>query len=300
MIYLVSGGNLVLMPNGWIWASVSVSLAVSLTFYVLRSIGIYKLAKNNGYAHAFLGWIPFAWIYLAGKMCGNVTFFGKKFGGFVVLLVTMFSVTQALNLVYYFLTYYPIAGYFLQGGTIYYVSSSSDVQGWVEYPLRYNIYTETDITVNYLYSQAFIKFFNALVIISNILDLVMIVLSVTFYFALFGKFWPAHSFIASILSVFGLFGVFAFVIRNKKPMTREEFLRMRYGYYQNPYGGAPNNGAGAPKPPETPFPEFADRGEIDPGDPFGEFSDSKTKEKDDDPFGEFSDKSNGGDGKGEN
>ncbi len=284
MIYLVSGGNLVLMPNGWIWASVSVSLAVSLTFYVLRSIGIYKLAKNNGYAHAFLGWIPFAWIYLAGKMCGNVTFFGKKFGGFVVLLVTMFSVTQALNLVYYFLTYYPIAGYFLQGGTIYYVSSSSDVQGWVEYPLLYNIYTETDITVNYLFSQSFVKFFNALGIISNILDLLMIVLSVTFYFALFGKFWPAHSIIASILSVFGLFGVFAFVIRNKKPMTREEFLRMRYGYYQNPYGGAPNNGAGAPKPPETPFPEFADRGEIDPGD----------------PFGEFSDKSNGGDGKGEN
>ena len=286
MIYLVDGEYMALFPSGWLWGGLAVGLAVVIAFYVLRSIGVYTLAKRNGYKNAYLGWIPFAWIYLAARLCGNVTFFGKRINSFATILVVFYTVTQVLMLAYYFICYFPVAGYFLQGGTVYIVSNitGATLPG-VSYPLIGNVCTQTAINLNYPYSQTFITVFNIIIIISNILDIINIVLMVTFYFALFGKFWPMHSFVAAIFSVFGLFGPFVFVIRNNRAMTREEFLRSRYGYYQNPYGNPYNNpygnpdGQTPPKPPETPFSEFAERGEVDPGDPFGEFSDGKDEDK---------------------
>lgn len=289
MLYLVDGEYIALFPSGWLWGGLAIGLAVFIAFYVLRSIGIYTLAKRGGYKNAYLGWIPFAWIYLAARLCGNVTFFGKKINSFAVILVVFYTVTQALVLAYYFLCYFPLAGYYLQGGTVYMVTNTTGAGlPGTRYPLLGNICTQTAINLNYPYSQAFLKTFNICVIISNILDIINIVLMVTFYFALFGKYWPRHSFAASMLSIFGLFGPFVFAIRKNKPMTREEFMRTRFGFYQNPYGNPYNNPYGnpngnpdgytPPKPPETPFSEFAERGEVDPGDPFGEFSENEDKD----------------------
>ena len=90
----------------------------------------------------------------------------------------------------------------------------------------------------------------------------------------------------SILSIFGLFGPFVFAVRNREPIDYMDYVRSRYRYYGNPYGGGPyNNPYGNPpqnqqRPPETPFSEFAERGEIDPGDPFADFSNDKDGKKD--------------------
>ena len=60
-------------------------------------------------------------------------------------------------------------------------------------------------------------------------------------------------------------------------MNYIDYLRSRYQhtYYGNPYANNPQG----PRPPEHPFSEFAGKGDVDPGDPFKEFTDDKKDEK---------------------
>jgi hypothetical protein len=128
-------------------------------------------------------------------------------------------------------------------------------------------------------------------IASTFTDLATIIIEVTLYINLFKRFWPKHFVLASILSIFvGLFAPLVFAIRKKDPVNYIDYLRSRYSYYpygmpygNNQYGGPQNRGENGPvhRPdvPDYPFEEFAERGDVDPGEPFGEFS-QNDKDKD--------------------
>ena len=79
----------------------------------------------------------------------------------------------------------------------------------------------------------------------------------------------------------GIFAPLVFVVRNIEAMDYSEYVRNRYNNMYvngNPYGGAYNR---PPQAPPTPFEEFAEKGEVDPGDPFAEFGSKKNNDRED-------------------
>ena len=50
----------------------AVLLAYVLVNYIMRAIGLYRIAKKSGCANAWLAWIPFGDLFLLGKVTGDV------------------------------------------------------------------------------------------------------------------------------------------------------------------------------------------------------------------------------------
>ncbi len=277
-------GKAIPVSNVLVWFIVGLSLAVTIAFYVLRSIGIYKLAKNNGQEKAFLAWIPCVWIYLAARLVKEGRFFRTTISKMAIIITIVFSITQVYNFVFNFFAYFPLVGYFINGGEIYYtLTETTGIANFTSYWIQ-NIYVKDSALAGgfiypYANPHAVFKFLNVSNYLTSIIDLANTVLTLVLFFNLFRNYWPEHHFLATVFSFFGLFAPFAFVIRNKKFVKYKDFLRTRYNsfYYgpQNPYHRDPNT----PPPPEHPFEEFASKGEVDPGDPFEEFSDKNNKDK---------------------
>ena len=280
------------IPLWQIWTTVGIYLGVMLAFYVLRSIGVYILAKRQGIKGKVLAWIPCLWFYVVCKLVGKSRFFGKPIENLALLFVIIFSLSQLFGFVQSFLVNFPLVGNFLQGREILFAQSGLDLeaQGFFEYSS--GMYVTNDF-VN-PYGMGGIQTVNLILSIigyvSMFVDLAEIVITISVYFALFRKFWPQHHVLASLLTIFlGLFAPFVFVIRKKEPVNYMEYLRSRYNYnpYSNPYGNPYNNpnsynnpynnGQSAPKRTEHPFSEFAEKDEVDPGNPFSEFSDKDNK-----------------------
>jgi len=253
---------------GGIIAILCCVLAVTAAFYALRSIGLYTLAKNNGIDHAFVAWIPFAWIYVACKLISETRMFGWSFKNIAVWALVIFSVSGVLDIVYNVLTYFPAVGYLLQGGTITIVEENAGMK----------LYLGSDFVNPYGNAYSAVKTICTVInVTTSILSLFTLVVTVFAYIGLFKKFWPQHYIIASVFSVLGLFPIFVFAVRNKPAMNYGDYIRSRFYYGEN-YGQNPP--PGTERPPEHPFEEFAERGEKDPGDPFAEFADDKDKKDD--------------------
>ncbi len=286
--------------HGGIIAITAIVLAVVLAFYALRSIGLFMLAKKQNLKCAWIAFVPCAWFYLVCKLIGKVRFFHWSYQKIALLLCIIFSVAELLTLATNVLIFYPLVGNVLLGGKTVYIVNDVELfisgnSGYTNYPwVNEIIYDATFVwpysaqtTINIDKALAIIQYF------TMIFDLISTIIVVFVYINFFKKYWPQHFILASIFSFFGLFAPFAFIVRKKDPINYNDFLRQRYqafyGPYGNPYGRPygtrPPN---AETPPEHPFSEFAERGEVDPGDPFAEFDNSDSKNES--PFEEFDDK----------
>jgi hypothetical protein len=267
-----------------IYIYASIYLAISLAFYSLRSIGLYVLAKRQNVKHAFIAWIPMIWLYTACKLVGKARFFNKPIEKLAIILTIIFAINNFLILVADVLNYYPL---------IVNLLTSYDVGSWVlgyppvEMVKEYVFIADLPALGGVYYNGQIINPYgvggslvidNILMVISYLstpLSIVSIVIEITVYMGLFRKFWPQHYVLASLLSIFlSLFAPFVFAIRKKQPVNYVDYLRSRYQYPPNhPYGNqyGQYNGSARQAPPQTPFEEFAEKGEKDPGDPFEEF-----------------------------
>ncbi len=277
------------IPNKMVLLFVILWLGVIGVFYAFRSIALFKMAKKQGLQKAFLAWIPMLWLYVACKLVGKSKFFNKPFEKIAVWLTLIFSIAQFLMFAYEFFVWFPVIGNYLAGNELWLIAADPSLNG-VEITLDGLVeiagtpfygkvgqfvdpYAKMGISSKALGIVALIFSYSI-----GILNLACIIITVTLYFALFRKYWPSHFVLGAILSCLGLFPIFVFIIRNKEPMEYTDYLRSRYNTYYpngNPYGGHHHNHVPKDFPP-TPFEEFADKDEIDPGDPFAEFS-SKDK-----------------------
>ncbi len=272
-----------------IWVMVSLFIAIKLTFYLLRSFGLYTMAKKRELKHAFLAFIPCAWMYTACKLIGKVRMFGSTFEKLALTFVIIFSVGETLSFFYDFIVYFPIIGNFLSGKELYWVwvtdpelaagftAGMKNVGNGLYCVDFSNPYTNMGIepqTVNVVMSVIYY--------ISMFTDIAILFISISVYINLFRRYAPRHYILFSILSFMGIFAPFVFAVRKKEPVNYSDYLRSRYSMWYangNPYGGqAPN---GEPQAPSTPFEEFAEKDEIDPGDPFDNFDYGKPKENND-------------------
>lgn len=286
MFYLVfatnSGYSIAEVPKVSLVIGLVLGLAVLVTFYLLRSIGIYKLAKKNGIEKPWIAFIPAVWMFTACKLIGDSSaFFGKTFTKIALLFGIAFSVCAAVSFIDKVLSYYPLLSYAVQAGNnarIYYVGSySSDffaASGIPVYPYDGAFCVDGFVSA---YPAWLNGFMTALNVVGIITSLVSIVITVSVYFSLFRKFWPAHYVLASILSILlSLFPIFAFVIRNNEPLNYGEYMRDRYRrFYSDRYGRRPGGTDGT-----QPFDEFktgnGTGGSTD--DPFEEFSDKNSRD----------------------
>lgn len=259
------------ISKGLLLSTGIIALLFYLTMYVLRSLGIYTLAKRNGVEHPFMAWIPCVWIFTACKLIREQLFFGKRYEKFALAFAIIFSAAQVLSLVYYFLIYFPLAGYFFSGGTIYLGEGITAVN-----PKAMEFWTgELFVGADFVspYGTAVYKVANVISVIgtiSSLFDLVVLVITINLYIALFRKFWPQHYILASVLSFFGLFAPFIFAIRKKPAINYAEYMRSRNQYYygngyngqnyQNNYNNTYNNGYAqqSSSSNEDPFSEFED------------------------------------------
>ena len=276
MLYFVDYlGDTYKISNTIVWIAVMVILAVYVVFYLLRSFGMYALTKRAGIKNAWLSFIPFAWMWVGGKLTKNARFFGMLIKKFHIWFFAVCSACQLFMLVDNFLSLFPLVGYYLQGGEIYIAEGTNAVGGLVQYGFLSGVYTASEINVAYLYNQTFIKVFNVFIIIFNVVNLAEIVLTIAFYGALFTKYFPQRHMLATILSLFlGLFAPFVFAIRNNEPVDYAEYMKKRYqatygNQYGNPYGN-PNQQNTNTQRSDEPFSEFKEKEKS----PFEEFEDN--------------------------
>ena len=297
MIGTLSSQGRAVMDIGWFWGIFSIIIVAVIAFYVLRSVGIYMLAKRQGLKYLYLAWIPFAWIYLAGKLAGDVSFFGVRFKGFAIVLTVVFCVTELITLTTTFLYNFPLLGYLLSGGEIYVsagelndLTSFAQTLGLKGYWGSTSIFVGNNFVFPYANVAAVTQAINALNIIEYVLSFANVVLTVFLYSALFKKYLPRHHLVATIFSAFGLFAPFIFAVRNNSPMNYAEYVRNRYAnmygnVYNQPNGMGNQNHNANNEMKNTPFEDFADKQSSNSSEPFEEFSDKK-----DSPFEEFDDK----------
>lgn len=295
MLYIVSSTEYALVPTYYVILAIIFMALPAIALYVLRSIGLYKLAKNNNVKGKAFAWIPFLWIYTACKLCGSVRFFGKTHKSLPIIFTVLFTIAGILPIVYDFLAYFPVVGYYLQGGTVSFGNPLTESsQLYMTVLENVGIYVETTghFAFNNPYSNPSVvyKVLDSLYYVVSILEIAVIFIEVPVYFDLFRKYIPQRALLFGLLSVFlNIFPIMVFIIRNKKAVDYNEYMRQRYNAYYggmnnqnyngnqnggNYYGGGyygNNNGYGTSntnggsrsngKKPEDddPFPEFKDK-----------------------------------------
>ena len=118
-VIAIDSSSAVSITNWQIWLILGVALAISLALYLLRSIGLYVLAKRQGIQKAYLAWIPCVWIFVACKLLGNARFFNQPIQNLAVIMTIVFAIAEVLTFVYNFLLYFPLLEYVIMGGNVY-------------------------------------------------------------------------------------------------------------------------------------------------------------------------------------
>lgn len=255
--------------DGWLlYLYVGISLLAYLAFYLLRSIGIYKLSKNANLKVAFMAFIPLVWIYPFILLVKEDRFFGIPYQKIAILLAVVFSIGEGLTIFYNVATYLPVVVNYFNGVDIYLMGGPSDA---VEY---FQDFLYVGKGFNSIYSNGFVfsKVLDVIYYISGLFDLASSVIVVFAYFSVFRKYWPSHYVMAAILSLW-VFPIMIFIIRNKKPVNYFEYVREKYGSYHQPYGGPQSNRQNPEQPKnDNPFGEFENGGRPKVEEPFEEFN----------------------------
>ena len=280
MLTWVVGREFTDVSTGTIIAVALAIFAVFVAFYVLRGFGLYRLAKRYNLAHPLLAWFPFTWVYVVGLLLGDVAVFGKKFDKFALVAFIVFTVSGGLYYGVQLLSYFPVIGFFLQGGKLYFSSSTEYFNGMTVFGTELGYLALVDFIDPY--SEGFWTALNILSYVARIIRIISFFFIIVLYSNFFRCFLPNHYFIATLFSIFGLFGPWAFVVRNNERVNYAEYMRSRYasfygtgggyngynGYDQSSYRSANN---------DDPFEETSgdDGKNTESDDPFGEFNDKK-------------------------
>ena len=272
-----------------LWVIILLSIAVTVTFYVLRSIGLYTLAKRNNVNAPFLAWFPGLWMYTACMLIGENKIFGAKIKNLAIMFAVFFSLSEVLLLFYNFITAFPILAYWLEGGSIYF-GSDPQVAGVARYMFMDSIYVLSP-GIKYPYSnpQNMMKALNIMAYVYNALDVLNIFILINVYMSLFRKFWPQHYLLATLLSLINivgpfvgimvpisLFAPFVFAIRKKPAVDYASYARSRYQAYGNPYANPyEQNQNTQSQNTQNPFEDFDNK------------TNNKSDNKDDEPFSEI-------------
>ncbi|MBQ6727343.1 MAG: hypothetical protein IJQ87_00150 [Clostridia bacterium] len=282
MFYLLTSDLEQYNVNSLFISGIIIAVLIAIAFYVLRSIGVYTMAKKAGKNKPWLAFIPFAWIYTASTLSKNYTLFGRPTKRFALYMTIVFCVAEAIGIAYSVVTYFPLAGYYLSGENVYYIEGSYYPNYMIQYP--FTSFCTEKYAMSYVYNGAYQTVMSIIGRLRTVINIVEIFFIISLYFSIFRDYAPERYWLASILSVFGLFPIFVFIFRNRTPINYEEYLRARFNMYNNPYGnpynGQNNYNYNSTQKREEPYSDFGgqDNGKYNDTpkeSPFGEFPDDK-------------------------
>lgn len=275
--------------------SVGVAGGLYLLGLIFGGIGLYTIAKREGVAHGWLGFLPFANTWFTGKLAGEASFFGQKMkrtGLYAMLAELLYTALGVFTLVIFFLLANP------------------------EYYL---------VTINESTGVASVKFMPSYLpegmgwladaslycdIVSYLMWFVALVFFCVMFTAFYRKYYARSPFLMVFLSVIlPARGFTIFAVRNNRAVDYNEYMRRKmeeyarannpYGPYNNgsyrngPYGngqGGGENGQGGASSPDP----FSDFGGDPQGGPQGgpqegpqEGPQDGGRRDDDDPFSDF-------------
>lgn len=275
-IKLIINGTQEILTKGVTLSAVIVYVLVSIAIYVLRSIGLYVMASKRQIKGKKLSFVPFLWVYVMAKLIGRAFFFQKEFKGFAVFACVVATLVGVINLVVNVLAYYPIIGYYMQGGDIIInLTEGAYIENtYLAYRFISGIYLKNNFLMPYTNILAVEKAIYALTTISEVLAIVSFIVTVFIYVFLFRKYWPRHYILATFLCLaFDVFGIVIFCLRKKEPVNYEEYVRANRVVFYAP-NSQPNNQN-----------RNDNHDAVNLGDPFDEFPDER--EDVSEPFSEF-------------
>lgn len=245
------------IPTG-LFGGLLVAVAIWLPFFILQGIGLYTMGKKRDMKACYTAFIPFANIWLMGKLAGTCEFFGQKvkraglYAMIIQIITTVFSALIIASEMYLymshgapqiseqFVAYWPnLTGFDAT------VESFYDIGGYV-YPICPLVY------------EIFI-----LILIMGVLR----------------RYTPKNYTLLSFIPLFIPFAryIILFAVRNRKAIDFEAYIRARreayirsrqqyqnpYGYgnpygnpYANPYAPPQNSTQNPTSKEDEPFAEF--------------------------------------------
>ena len=266
-----------------------ICLAVAAGLYLIGlifgGIGLSTMAKKAGLKHSFLGFLPFANTWYAGKLAGEANFFGvkmKRAGLYAMILEIVYSALEVFLIVMNLILCKP---------EYYALTQIEDYSIWE---------IERSLIPENLRWQAVLLDYSS--IVAYLLWIVLIVFLFILFTALFRKYYARGPVLMTLLcSLLPFRGFTLFAVRNNTPVDYNEYMRKRAqqyaqqrGYYgqggyggynggyggnqggfggQN-YGGGQGNNGGNNSAPE-PFSDFGPSGtdgqSHNENDPFSDF-----------------------------
>lgn len=246
---------------------------------VLGGLALFTMAERAGVKHSWLGFLPFANTYYAGKVAGESPFFGKKMkraGLYAMIAEIVYFALETVSLVSNILLSNPAyyeTNYLEGGGATLTLNRASVPKGLLGL-------SDASVYIS---------------VLSLIASLVMIVFLCAVYNALYRKYSPRNAYVLTVFSVILPIRAFLlFAVRNNAPVDFNDYMKRRIEEAMKTAGVQVETGKS-----EEPFSDFAGKpSSPSPSSPFSEFDDAPAaspapKEK---PAPPPSDESGGSDG----
>ncbi len=257
-------------------------LLMFIAYYVLRSIGLYKMAKNRGFSNPKLCFVPFYALFMVSKLRSEGEAL-KKHGLYPIFAVSALGLFVALSAF--------IDGFFSIRILIQLTRAEREVAG--SGILTAEMFTFYD------------KLADVLSELMSISEAAYFVFIAMLYCDLFRTYAPIRTKTHLILSILFdvitgsslLYGAFTLALSNRTAVNFDEILEKRKIYYGygNPYAGKNFNNDENRRQEDSgddPFADFSDNAKSGSGDPFSEFSDGSNHganhNDNSEPFDDFS------------
>lgn len=283
-------------------------LILFVVYYLLRSFGLYKMAKKRGFEKPALCFVPFYSLFMISKLRSDCNAFKKH-------------------------NFYPIAAV-ISVGVFVLCSAVIDAVYSVNVFIKFSEAEKAAPGMAYLTAEMFPQNLALVTILNNLMNVAKIVYMVfvaLLYSDLFRTYAPFNAKTHMVLSIIFtvltgssfVYGAFTLALSGKPAVNFDEILEKRRVYYgyNTPYGRNGNYGGGNNVPPrapeEDPFSDFSSNPSQNSAssrndDPFSEFSDNRQSNNsnynvnnnanntadNNDPFGEFSSLNNNGNNTG--
>ena len=260
-----------------------IAAAIVLGFFVLQGFGLYRMAKNRSIGKRFLAFVPFAGTWYIGKLAGECAFFGHKIkrAGLYAMLAQIVTTVVCLLLI---------------ASQTYLIATVGEPQLDELGTPYWGVLTGFPFAVERFYTICSELLF--------IFELVYQILMVVLLMGLYKRYYPKNYILLGVLALFIPLSryVVIFVLRNRKAINYEEYIRARreaymrqQQQYYNTYGNPYNNPYGRyQQPNQNPYNQPP---QNKPEEPFGEFGGKKeggeaatqngAGAKDENPFEEF-------------
>ena len=280
-------------PIAVIWdiqgLSIALIVAASLffVFYMLQSIGLYKMAKNRGIKGKIRAFIPFVNTYFIGKLTGECSVFGhkmKRAGLYVMLVQIAVFLVCAMDVAAQFILFSP--------KYIENINATKDGVFW------------SGLSGNMVFVESFYRSSELFV---SLLSFAYQILMLILVMGLYKKYSPRSFRILAILSAFQPLAKYIciFVFRNKQAIDYEAYIRERqaefirrqqeqFRQYQQQYGNNPyGNPFGGPfagpyGPYRNPYQNSNDGQNSQYGQGAQGGAQNENQRQPEEPFGEFS------------